>query len=106
MVARTGWRITLRFRTMTGSLNLRGMAAVLVIGLAGPVGAQPPPGPRCGPGRGPSSLVRCRGLLPPRWRAPAVAPPPPPMDVAPPPSDPYPYYAPAPPRRVYWRQHR
>ncbi len=78
------------------------MAAVLGIGLAGPVGAQPPPGPRFG-GPGPFVAGALLGL-----GAAAVVggaiPPPPPAYAAPPPPYPYRYYA-GPPWRAYYPQY-
>jgi hypothetical protein len=95
----------MRFRQTTRSLSLGAMAAVLAIGLAGPVGAQPPPGTRFGPGPGgPGPFVAgaLLGFGAAALVGAAVAPPPPPVYVVPPPPYPYPYYVPPPPRRVYY----
>lgn len=112
-------RMTVRISSMTRSIAGGSLAAVLAIGLAGPVGAQPPPGgfgPGPGPGGpGPGAIVG--GALLGLGAAALVGaaltrppPPPPPVYVAPPPqptyvapygypySAPYPNsYAPAPP---------
>ena len=106
MVARTGWRITLRFRTMTGSLksSWNGGSAGHRVSWSGRSATSPRS--TVWTRQGPFVAGALSGLAAAALAGAAVAPPPPPMDVAPPPSDPYPYYAPAPPRRVYWRQHR
>jgi hypothetical protein len=66
--------LTVRFQKLARSGSLGGMAAALAIGLAGPVEAQPPPGPG-GPGPGAvvggvlaglgaAALLGCRGPSP------------------------------------------
>jgi hypothetical protein len=66
------------------SWGLVGIAVMLVIGITGPVAAQPPPGP----GPGPFIAGALLGLGAAALVGPAIAPPPP-VYAAPPP--PYPY---------------
>ena len=87
--------MTVRFKKLARSGSLGGVAAVLAIGLAGPVGAQPPPGPGAVvggvlAGLGAAALL---GAVVPR-----PLPPPPVYYAAPPPPYPYRYY----PYRYYY----
>ena len=90
----------MRVQDLVRFLSIGGMSAVVAIGMAGPVGAQPPPGPRFGgPGAGPFVAGALLGLGAAALAGAVI--PPPPAYAAPPPPYPYPYYAPPPPRAYY-----